>query len=116
MAPPEARLVASQRRAVKPLIHAPETVQPAGICGIGVVNDLVFEHERAHARPFADVGGRVGSSRRGELPQVSSVAFQSPRTFAPVVVFDAALALLHFGEIDGEIAVELAPERGSPGK
>src|SRR5206468_6347026 len=53
-APPDARLVAPLGRAVEPLVHAPEAVQSARIGGIGVVDDTVLEHERAHARPLAD--------------------------------------------------------------
>src|SRR5271165_2034513 len=45
-APPDARLVAPLGSAVEPLVHAPEAVQPAGIGGIGVVDDAVLEHER----------------------------------------------------------------------
>src|SRR5439155_14680702 len=60
-APPDARLVAPLGGAVEPLIHAPEAVQSARIGGIGVVDDTVLEHERAHARPLARVRGRVGS-------------------------------------------------------
>src|SRR6185436_16488041 len=43
MAPPHARLVAPLRRAVEPLIHAPEPVESARIGGVGVVDDAVFE-------------------------------------------------------------------------
>src|SRR5260221_3865798 len=49
--PPHARLVAPLRRAVEPLVHAPEAVQSARIGGIGLVDDSVLCHERAHARP-----------------------------------------------------------------
>src|SRR5438105_7028178 len=66
-APPDARLVASFGGAVEPLVHAPEAVQSAGIGGIGVVDDAVLAHERAEARQFALVGGRVGSGRRREI-------------------------------------------------
>src|SRR2546430_15500055 len=61
LAPPVARLVAPLRRAVEPLVRAPEAVQPARIGGIGVVDDTVLEHERAHAWPLARVRGYVGS-------------------------------------------------------
>src|SRR5438046_1288136 len=60
-APPDARLVTPFGGAVEPLVHAPEAVQSARIGGIGVVDDTVLEHERAHARPLARVRGRVGS-------------------------------------------------------
>src|SRR2546429_1752783 len=64
--PPDARLVASLRGAVEPLVHAPEAVEPARIGGIAVVDGAVLEHEGAHARPFAHVGGRVGPAHRRE--------------------------------------------------
>src|SRR5256712_10337733 len=51
-APPHARLVTPLRGAVEPLVHAPEAVQSARIGGIGVVDEAVLEHERAHARPL----------------------------------------------------------------
>src|SRR4051812_7068631 len=63
-APPEAGLVASARCTVEPLIHAPERIHAARIGGVGVVDDAVFEHEGAHARSLAGVGGHVGSGRR----------------------------------------------------
>src|SRR5215510_10176848 len=58
-APPHARLVAPSRGAVKPLVHAPETIQSARIGGIAVIDDAVLEHERAHARSLARVRERV---------------------------------------------------------
>src|ERR1700682_1978077 len=60
-APPHARLVASLWRAIEPLIHAPEGIHASRKCRVGVVDDAVLEHERAHAWPFAYVGGDVGS-------------------------------------------------------
>src|SRR5467141_2749953 len=36
-APPEAGLVATERRAVKPLLHSPEAVHPALVRRVGVV-------------------------------------------------------------------------------
>src|SRR5436190_2285155 len=65
-AKPEARLVASLGCAVEPLVHAPETVQSARISGIGVIDDAVLAHERAHAGPLARVRGHVGSAHGGE--------------------------------------------------
>src|SRR5205823_4323484 len=103
-APPDARLVASLGRAVEPRVHAPEAVQPARIGGIGVVDDAVLERERAHARPLAQVGGRVGSGHRRHRGDIS-VVFWLPRILAPVVVF-GALALLLLREPDAEVGVE----------
>src|SRR6516164_4962597 len=69
-APPDARLVTPLRGAVEPLVHAPEAVQSARIGRIRVVSNAVLERERAHARPFAGVRGRVGSAhgREGDRP------------------------------------------------
>src|SRR5262244_1947801 len=74
----EAGLVASPGGAVEPLVHTPETVQSAGISGIGVVDDPVLERERAHARPLARVRGRVGSGHRRDLGSPLAAAFPCP--------------------------------------
>src|SRR5262252_6360540 len=50
-APPGVGLVASLGCAVEPLIHAPKPVQSARVGGIGMVDDAVLEHERAHPWP-----------------------------------------------------------------
>ena len=116
-APPDARLVAPLRCTVKPLVHAPEAVQPACIGGISVVDDAVLERERAHARPLARVRGRVGSGHGRELGD----RFHDRRHVhrvpaAPVVIFNYPLALLLLGERDVEVEVEVVAERGRPGK
>src|SRR5437899_4478879 len=49
-APPDACLVPPFWCAVEPLVHSPEAVHSARIDGIGVVDDVVVEHECAHAR------------------------------------------------------------------
>src|SRR5439155_11965508 len=41
-APPDARLVATLGGAVEPFVHAPDSVHPARIGGIGVVDDAVL--------------------------------------------------------------------------
>src|SRR4051812_19701198 len=56
-APPDACLVAAERRTVEPLVHAPQAVQPARIGGVGMVDDAVLERECAHA-------GRLPRERR----------------------------------------------------
>src|SRR5262245_12511322 len=104
--PPDPLFVTSPGGTVKPLVHAPEAVQSARIGGIGVIDAAVLEHERAHARPFARVGGRIGSAHGREGGSPLAGAF--PRSLALVVVFDAALALLLPGESDA--AVEVAAE------
>src|SRR5260370_27564548 len=120
-APPDIRLVAPLGCAVEPLVHAPEAVHSARIGGIGVVDDAVLEHERADARALADVRGHVGSGHgcdHGDRPLAAG--FPPPRAYrplrlAPVVIFDAPLALLLLGEPDVEVEVEVAAERGRPG-
>ena len=118
MAPPDVRLVASPRRAVEPLIHAPEAIQTARIGWW--VDHAVLERERAHARPFAGVGAWVGSrhARADDKPLVATpLTFTPlPRRFAPVVVFDASPALLLLGEPDAEVEVKVAAERRGPWK
>src|SRR5256714_3519648 len=60
-APPDTRLVAPLGCAIEPLVHAPEAVDSARGGGIGVVDDAVLEHERAHPRSLAPGSGGVGS-------------------------------------------------------
>src|SRR5207244_5747134 len=121
-APPDARLVTPVGCAVEPLVHAPEPVQSARVRGIGVVDDAVLERERAHARPLARVRGHIGSGHgrdlgdRPLLPRRGAAPDQRRARLAPVVVFDASLALLLLGEADVEVEVEVAAERGRPGK
>src|SRR5262245_50474638 len=57
--PPDALFIAPHWRAVEPLIHAPEAVEPTRISGIRVIDDAVFERECAHPRPLTRVCGRV---------------------------------------------------------
>src|ERR1700738_2398581 len=105
-APPGARLVAPLGRAVEPLVHAPEAVHSARIGGIGVVEDAVFAHERAQARPVARVCGGVGSAwgcaPGDRLPDLCRVHRMAA---ALVVVFYGALALLRLGERNIEVEV-----------
>src|SRR5436190_12909780 len=74
-AKPEARLVAPLGCAVEPLVHAPEAIQSARIRGIGVIDDAILAHERAHARPLARVRGHVGSGHRRDLGDRPLAAF-----------------------------------------
>src|SRR5215510_7219344 len=61
---PDASFVAAEWRAVEPLVHAPEDVDPALVRRVGVVDGAVLEGERAHARPLAPVGLPVGAEGR----------------------------------------------------
>src|SRR5436190_8577606 len=130
--PPDARLVAPFGGAVKPLVHAPETVKSARIGRISVVDNAVFEQESAHARPLADVGRRIDSAsgRHLDSPLIATLRILTPlpglpplkgavgilRRLDPVVVFSASFALLFFGDLDTEIQVEVAAYRGCPRK
>src|SRR5215468_5302181 len=116
--PPCARFVAPFWRAVEPLVHAPKAVQSAPIGGVGVVDDAVLKRERAQARPLARVRGHIGAGhgREGDGSLVAAPRPLAPRRLAPVVVFDAPRALLLRGEPDVEVDVEVAAERGRPGK
>src|SRR5438094_10290751 len=117
-APPDARLVASPGGAVEPLVHAPEAVHSARIGGIGVVDDAVLERERAHARSLARVCGHVGSahdSERSGPVGCRARRYLGERFLALVVVFDALALLLLCGR-DVEVEVEVADDRGRPGK
>ncbi len=49
VAPPHTGFVAPSRSAVKPRIHATEAIQAPRLGRIGVVDDAVLEHKRAHA-------------------------------------------------------------------
>ncbi len=63
------------------------------------------------------IGGRVGSARGRELGDRLRDRCRVHRVAAaPIVVFDAPLALLLLGEGDVEVGVEIAAERGRPGK
>src|SRR6266571_8890012 len=66
-APPEPRLVAPLGRAVEPLVHAPEAVHPALVRGVGVIDNPILQHERAHTWPFLPVRRPVCSNARSEL-------------------------------------------------
>src|SRR5205814_8568066 len=65
--PPETLLVAAPRRAVKPLIHAPQAVNAAGVGGIRVVDHTILEHERAQAMPLPNERRPVGASSGRDL-------------------------------------------------
>src|SRR5208337_115178 len=123
-APPDAPFVAPLGGAVEPLVHPPEAIQSTRIGRIGVVDDAVLEHKSAQARTITRVSGHVGSGHGGDLRDWPLAATQLPllrspcerlmcrcRRLAPVVVFDASLALLFLGEPDVEVGVEVAAMR-----
>src|SRR5207249_5250626 len=68
------RLVSPPRCPVEPLVHAPETVQPARVGRVGVVHDAILERERAHTRTLPRVRQPVRTDRAcpcGEWPLVA---------------------------------------------
>src|SRR6185436_8355981 len=99
-APPYVRLVAPSGRAIEPLVHRPQAVEPARVRGIGVIDDAVLERECARTRPFARVRGNVGSGRSRHLrngplhPGPGLAPGRRDGILAREVVFDAAVALL----------------------
>src|SRR5437868_15367652 len=109
-APPDAVFVASLGGAVEPLIHTPKPIQSACVSRIGVVNDAVFERERAHARPLAYVRVHVGSEHGGEL--AGSIGGRARRDrgdrFLALVVVFYPLALFLLRERGAEVGVEFA--------
>src|SRR5450830_215215 len=127
-APPDTLFIAALGRAVEPLIHAPDSVQPTGIAGVGVVDLALFKHEGAETGPFANEGGYVGTGGGGgpgnrtfttlQLPLLDGLAslWTRQRRLAQIVVDDDAFALLLLAEPDIEVTVEIAVERAGPVK
>lgn len=70
-----------------------------------MVDGVVGECERAHARRLAGVDGDVGAGHGREIAYASRVACRAERA---VVVFDAAGALLLLSERGVEVVVEIA--------
>src|SRR6185312_16123042 len=121
--PPDAvRFIAPLGRAIEPLVHAPQAIQPARKAGERVINDAIFAHECAHAGPFADVGGGIDAAHPCELRNRTFAAELRARAIrclrvrrsglASIVVLRSAFALLFFGDANREVEIEIAAERG----
>src|SRR5712691_3301076 len=110
-APPEAGLVATERRAVEPLVHAPQDVNPALVRRVGVVDDAILEREGAHAGAFLPISRPVRSDARRELRDKGILLpFREPEVHrAEVVVGGSRLPLL-LGVRHMEVVVEVAAE------
>ena len=117
-APPDTWLVAALGRAIEPLIHAPKAIEPARIGGVGMVDDAVLAHERGSCpadrakrwmRPCRK-WRRIGRRARGTGRRIHGMAA------ALEIILDFPLALLLLGVGDVEVEVEVAADRGHPGK
>src|SRR3982074_1202911 len=96
--PPEPGLVAPEWRAVEPLLHAPEAVQPALVRRVGVVDDAILERERAHTGPFSPVRRPVRSNARRDLrEQGTLLALRRPKVHRAEVVLDGSRLPLVLG-------------------
>src|SRR5450755_3590385 len=115
--PPEAGLVATEWRAVEPLVHAPEAVQPARVRRVGVVDDAILERERAHARPLAPVRLPVRSDDAGcEVVEPGTVRTGRAEVRRAEVGLDRSRIPLLLGVRRVEVVVEVAVEGGRPGE
>src|SRR5262245_9155547 len=115
MAPPVRGFVAALRRAVEPLVGPPQAIKAAGEGGIAMIDLAIFQHEGAHARALARVGGGIGAGHLGA--DDGAAAFRRRvGGLAAVVVFGAAFALLLLGQRHAEIPIEIAVEGGRPGE
>src|SRR3569832_1518437 len=113
-APPDAPLVAPQRGAIQPLVHAPQAVQTTRVRRVGVVHGAAVAHEGAHPGPLADARGHVGPDHGGELRHRPLAAVQQPRPLARVVVFRASGSLLRFADADAKVVVEVGSHGRRP--
>src|SRR5258707_8080242 len=112
--PPEAGLVATEWRAVEPLVHAPEDVQPALVRRVGVVYDAILERERAHAGPFSPVRRPVRSNARRDCGDEGILlgVLRHPKVHRAEVVLDCSRLPLLFADCGLEVVVEVALKRG----
>src|ERR1700761_4277886 len=114
-APPNAVLIASLGRAIEPLIGAPQSVEAPRIGRIGVVNGAVLDREGAHAWSIAHECSSVGPARfREPRDGLRNLRRCQRMITAPIIVLNAAFALLFLGDGDVEIEVEVVAERGRP--
>src|SRR5258708_6058642 len=98
--PPHAPLLAPPKGGGGPTGKCPKGGPVPAKRWIRFVDDVVLEHERAHARPLARVCGRVGSGHgRVHGDGLWDLCRRVHRVAAAlVVVFDAPLALLLLGK------------------
>src|SRR5512133_1164761 len=98
------RLVSPLRRAVEPLIHAPEAVEAARVGRIRVVDDTVLERERAHAWTLPDIGRPIGPGRCGPFGEGPLFAEPDGRRrihlLEVVIASPGALLLLRLADVE----------------
>ncbi len=93
--PPGRAFAAAKRRAVEPLIHAPQCIQSARIGGIGLIDRAVLHRKSAHARPVPHIGGRIcAAGSRELLHRLRQVHLLDRMAAAAVIIFRAARTLL----------------------
>jgi hypothetical protein len=110
-APPVACVIAPLGGAVKPLPHAPESVQSARIGRIRVIDDAVLQNIGTHSRPLAEKGWDVDARPVYVLGGRVTGVGRLPGIFAFVVVLDAAVAeLLITAEADAKVGIEFTAE------
>src|SRR4051812_19814035 len=80
-AEPEAGPVAPAWSPVEPLVHAPEAVQPARVGRVGVIDDAVLAHERAHAGSLPGVRCPIRARLRREVGERTLLADRERRPF-----------------------------------
>src|SRR5437773_1748375 len=66
---PIAGVVPTLRRAIEPLIHAPQDIQAARVSRVRVMNFSVLERERTHPGGFAGVRGPIRACGPGDLSE-----------------------------------------------
>src|SRR5215471_2551779 len=114
-APPKTGLVTPAWRAVKPLVHAPQAVQPARVRRVGVVDDAILKRERAHAGPFAPEGLPVrADDRLAEGVAGTLLTGPRPQILLAEVVRDGPRFPFLLGVRHPEVEVEVAAVGGRP--
>src|SRR5260370_41153052 len=116
-AEPDAGLVATEWRAVEPLVHAPDGVLAAGVRRVGLVSDALLERERAQAVRFLPVRRPVHANAKPSDPVTLLSGLQlAPHVRPTEVVLDGSGLLLLLGVCRLEVVVEVAVERRRRGE
>src|SRR5438270_7522758 len=113
--PPFAGLVAPERRAVEPRIHAPDPIESAPVRRVGVEHDAILERERAHAGSLFSEGHGVGADLLGCGNQPGA-RLERPEIGALEVVLDCAGLPFLVAVREVVVVVEVTAKRGCPGE